>query len=66
LADHDTSDFEEALHRSREWDYNTDAPIALGIFYRKEMPTFSERYATGAITSVNRDQSIRDLLASRI
>jgi 2-oxoglutarate ferredoxin oxidoreductase subunit beta len=65
-SDHDTGDFEAALHRSREWDYNTDAPIALGVFYRKEMPTFSERYAASISTPVNREQSIRDLLASRI
>ncbi|MFA6142915.1 MAG: thiamine pyrophosphate-dependent enzyme [Candidatus Omnitrophota bacterium] len=35
LKDHDASDYNKALAKMREWDYNSDAPIALGVFYKK-------------------------------
>ncbi len=40
---YDTGDFAAACAKAREWDYNTDARIALGILYRKNLPTFDER-----------------------
>ncbi|ABS56604.1 pyruvate ferredoxin/flavodoxin oxidoreductase, beta subunit [Methanoregula boonei 6A8] len=43
LAGHDTRDFGKACTRAREWDYNLDAPIALGTFYEQVLPTFDER-----------------------
>lgn len=66
LADHDTGDIEAAIHRSREWDYNTDAPIALGVFYQKRMPTFQDRIMDIDTNGVKREQAIRDLLSSRV
>jgi 2-oxoglutarate ferredoxin oxidoreductase subunit beta len=42
LTDHNYTDYDKALNKIREWDYNTDKPIALGIFYKKETPTFEE------------------------
>ena len=44
LAGHDTADFEKACAKAREWDYNRDAPIALGVFYERALPTFDDRY----------------------
>jgi 2-oxoglutarate ferredoxin oxidoreductase subunit beta len=44
LKGHDPKDYNQALTKIREWDYNSDNPIALGTFYRKEMPTFEERF----------------------
>jgi 2-oxoglutarate ferredoxin oxidoreductase subunit beta len=38
LKDHDASNFDKAMTKIREWDYNTDSPIALGTFYKKEAP----------------------------
>ena len=35
LEGHDPSDYNKALTRIREWDYNNDARIALGVFYKK-------------------------------
>lgn len=40
LKDHDAGDYDEAVRKVREWDYNSDAPIALGVFYKKEKPVF--------------------------
>jgi 2-oxoglutarate ferredoxin oxidoreductase subunit beta len=66
LADHDTGDIEAAINRSREWDYNTDAPIGIGVFYQKRMPTFLDRITDTVSNEVKREQAIRDLLASRV
>lgn len=35
LKDHDPTDYMRALGKIREWDYNKDAPIALGVLYKK-------------------------------
>jgi 2-oxoglutarate/2-oxoacid ferredoxin oxidoreductase subunit beta len=32
MKDHDPADFSKALSRIREWDYNADSPIPLGVF----------------------------------
>jgi len=40
LKDHDFKDRNEALKKIREWDYNSDSPIALGKFFEKEAPIF--------------------------
>ncbi len=43
---HDPTDFEEAVRRAREWDYNVEPgkKVATGIFYRTEKPIFEEQY----------------------
>ncbi len=62
LKDHDTSDFDKAMAKAREWDYNSDAKIPLGVFYKKEAPSFDEYFAGCDIKKVNRDFKIRQLL----
>jgi 2-oxoglutarate ferredoxin oxidoreductase subunit beta len=44
LQDHDETDFDAAMQRAREWDYNADDPIALGTFYKKEAPCFDAQF----------------------
>ena len=44
MKDHDPSDFDRAMARAREWDYNKEARIPLGVFYKKEMPTFDQYF----------------------
>ncbi|MFA5147449.1 MAG: thiamine pyrophosphate-dependent enzyme [Candidatus Omnitrophota bacterium] len=46
LKDHDASDFKRAMEKIREWDYNGEAPIALGAFYRRDAATFEDAYAS--------------------
>ena len=48
-------DFNQALNKMREWDYNADAPIALGTFYKKELPTFTERFYQEKTQTKDRD-----------
>jgi 2-oxoglutarate ferredoxin oxidoreductase subunit beta len=51
LKDHNAQNFEESLKKIKEWDYNSDSPIALGLFYKKEIPTFEEKFTvTGKLT----------------
>jgi 2-oxoglutarate ferredoxin oxidoreductase subunit beta len=44
--DHDTSDFETALKKAREWDYcfDKDQRVPIGIFYQKERPTLESQW----------------------
>ncbi|MCL4378744.1 MAG: thiamine pyrophosphate-dependent enzyme [Actinobacteria bacterium] len=35
LKDHNISDYQSAISKIQEWDYNSDNPIALGVFYKK-------------------------------
>lgn len=37
LEGHDPGDYNKALTKIREWDYNNDSRIALGVFYKKEV-----------------------------
>ena len=61
LTGHDTADFEKACIKAREWDYNRDAPIALGIFYEQVLPTFDDRYPARDISTEERMRRIREL-----
>ena len=40
----DAGDHEAAYRKAREWDYNSDAGIGLGIMYRHEAPSFEDGY----------------------
>lgn len=42
LTDHDSKNYEAALKKIREWNYNDDASIGLGIFYQKQAPCFED------------------------
>ena len=40
----DVTDHEAAYRKAREWDYNSDARIGLGVMYRHEAPSFEDGY----------------------
>ncbi|MDD5556653.1 MAG: thiamine pyrophosphate-dependent enzyme [bacterium] len=63
LEGHDPSDFEAAMRRAREWDYTGDAPIALGVFYRAERPSFER--AARAEAAPDRAAAVRAFLDGR-
>jgi 2-oxoglutarate ferredoxin oxidoreductase subunit beta len=65
LAGHDRSDFTAACMKAREWDYNSDAPIALGTFFQKTAPVFEAKPAAGKMSAAEREGAIRDLLKKR-
>jgi 2-oxoglutarate ferredoxin oxidoreductase subunit beta len=66
LTGHDPADYNRALNKIREWDYNTDSPIALGLFYKKEIPTFEDRFLKPETKSIDRDLKIRQVLDKSI
>ncbi|MCK9581038.1 MAG: thiamine pyrophosphate-dependent enzyme [Methanoregula sp.] len=63
--DYDLTDFSRACAKAREWDYSSDAKIALGIFYEQNLPTFDEKMAVVPSPAGEREQRILDLLATR-
>ena len=66
LKDHDPADYDQAEKKIREWDYNKDAPIALGVFYKKDAPTFEDAFASSGKTSIDRDAKIKNLIKEAI
>ncbi|MCM8796490.1 MAG: thiamine pyrophosphate-dependent enzyme [Candidatus Omnitrophica bacterium] len=62
LQDHNPQDYNEALNKIREWDYNTDARIALGLLYKKTKSTFEEEFLKPQTENVDRESRIRQLL----
>lgn len=62
LKDHDPENFDTALAKIREWDYNNDAPIALGTFYKKEFPTLDQKITLPNQSISDRDSKIREVL----
>lgn len=63
LQDHDVSDLEAARRRAGEWDYNSDAPIALGVMYKKDAPTFDDNFKAPADRTADRSEAIDRFLA---
>lgn len=66
LSNHDPHDYGAALDKIRQWDYNKDAPIGLGVFYKKEMPTFEEGFLKASGANIDRESKIKDLLREGI
>jgi len=66
LKDHDAGDFDAAEKKIREWDYNKDAPIALGVFYKKDAPTFEESFSGKGLTETERQKKIEALMAEAV
>jgi 2-oxoglutarate ferredoxin oxidoreductase subunit beta len=63
IAGHDDGDLDAAMKLAKEWDYNSDAKIPLGIFYRKEAPVFEDGLPRMAAAAGAGDARIRQTLA---
>jgi 2-oxoglutarate ferredoxin oxidoreductase subunit beta len=66
LKNHNIQSYDEALKKIREWDYNSDAPIALGTFYKKESPTFDDNFLTVGKEAMERESKIKEVLENYI
>ncbi|MBP7217211.1 MAG: 2-oxoacid:ferredoxin oxidoreductase subunit beta [Candidatus Omnitrophica bacterium] len=62
LNNHNAQDYYQALAKIKEWDYNSDAPIALGVLYEGQRRTFDEDLADKKIKPIDRDKKIHALL----
>ncbi|MDD5237153.1 MAG: thiamine pyrophosphate-dependent enzyme [Candidatus Omnitrophica bacterium] len=63
IKNHDAADYNQALQKVREWDYNADKPIALGVFYKKDAPGFEENFPHRQVKA-DRDSEIKEFLKS--
>ncbi|MCX5800803.1 MAG: thiamine pyrophosphate-dependent enzyme [Candidatus Eisenbacteria bacterium] len=62
LKEHDPTDYGQVSAKIREWDYNSDAPIAAGVLYRKLAPTFEEKFRKPAMDPADRNKKLDELL----
>jgi 2-oxoglutarate ferredoxin oxidoreductase subunit beta len=62
LSGHDTRNSQQALQKILEWDYNTPAPIALGTFFEREIPTFGSRFPRQPAVPGDREEKVRRIL----
>lgn len=62
LSGHNPEDYHQALGKIREWDYDKDSPIALGVFYKKTLPTYEGYFSQAAIQPEKREAKIREIL----
>ena len=65
LKGHDALDYESALRAIRQWDYNKDSQIPLGVFYKKDMPTFESSFEKPNV-ALDRSSKIRQVLSETI
>ena len=66
LQDHDMSGFETAFRKAREWDYNSDARIALGLFFQQVMPTYEDRVFAHPPGNTDRQKRIEEILQEKM
>jgi 2-oxoglutarate ferredoxin oxidoreductase subunit beta len=62
LKEHDPTDYGQVSAKIKEWDYNSDAPIALGVLYRKLAPTFEGKLQKPGIDTTGRQRKLDELL----
>lgn len=62
LKDYDPKDFNSALNKIREWDYNSDAKIALGTFFEKDADTYEEKISSLPKENAGRAKLIQEIL----
>ena len=65
LSDHNRTDFESACTKAREWDYNSDAKIALGTFFERSFPSFDEKMVQHRINVEERERAVQEFLITR-
>jgi 2-oxoglutarate ferredoxin oxidoreductase subunit beta len=62
LKGHNAADYNNALTKIRQWDYNKEAPIALGVFYKKEAPAFRNRLVQPTAEIQDRQKNLQKVL----
>lgn len=65
LVDHNPLDYNLALQKIREWDYNSDSPIACGVFFKKEAPVFNDKFAS-LTGKPDKETLLREILKNMI
>ncbi|MCX5678431.1 MAG: thiamine pyrophosphate-dependent enzyme [Candidatus Omnitrophica bacterium] len=66
LKDHDPYNYDQAIGKIREWDYNKDAKIPIGVFYKRESPVFEESFKPSGAEGRDRSNGIKKILAESV
>jgi len=66
LQGHDNGNFDAACRVAREWDYNADSRIALGLLYQRQAPAFDDLMRPAPVSKEEREAAIAALMRSRI
>jgi 2-oxoglutarate ferredoxin oxidoreductase subunit beta len=66
LSGHNPEEYEQAVHKIKEWDYNKEAPIGLGVLYKKDAPVFEESFPKTDDRKIDRESQIRELLTGEV
>lgn len=67
LEGHNPQDYNQALGKIREWDYNSDSRIGLGVFYKKDALSMEQQINKPEnVLNVDRSVVIRDTLKEYI
>ncbi|MCR3884009.1 thiamine pyrophosphate-dependent enzyme [Methanotrichaceae archaeon M04Ac] len=66
LEDHDPLDRARAQEEMKEWDYNSDGPIPLGVFFKKDAATFGDNFKKFNSRKTDLEASIRKTLEGYI
>lgn len=65
LEDHNSDDYSSALSKIKEWNYSHNEKIALGVFYKKEFPTFDEKIKKVDKQNINIEENIKSILKGK-
>ncbi|MFA6217735.1 MAG: thiamine pyrophosphate-dependent enzyme [Candidatus Omnitrophota bacterium] len=66
LSGHDPADRSLAEAKIREWDYDRDARIALGVFYKKAAPCFEDNFLMPQGAKKQVDERISEFLSQAV
>ncbi len=66
LRDHDPASFDAACREIAKWDYNSDAPISIGTFYKKESQRFDQVFYKAPDGKIDRESGIREILKNYV
>lgn len=65
LSNHNPEDYLAAFNKIREWNYSDEQKIALGIFYKKELPSLDKEMPNFDKKNVDTMQCIKDVLKDK-
>lgn len=66
LSEHNPEDYQQAAGKIREWDYNQDAPIALGLLYKKQSPAFEDNFLYPPVNPEARKDLVKKILEKSV
>lgn len=66
LKEHDPKERSLAEEKIREWDYNADKPIGLGVFFKKDAPVFEDSFKSVLLENKDNAKKILKIMQQAI